>query len=38
VGTWALVAAGAILVVGASATLPARRAGRVDLLRAIAAE
>lgn len=38
VGTWALVAAGAVLVVGASATLPARRAGRVDLLRAIAAE
>jgi hypothetical protein len=35
---WALVAAGAVLAVGASATLPARRAGRVDLLRAIAAE
>jgi putative ABC transport system permease protein len=30
VSTWALVAAGAVLVVGASATFPARRAGRVE--------
>jgi ABC-type lipoprotein release transport system permease subunit len=38
IGTFALITLGAILVVGASATLPARRAGRLDLLQAISAE